>query len=167
LQATHVDLVQSVLAHWAQVYLNKVNEKCFARIACKLELMQPCARCAQASSHHHLAVMALVDVAVADHFLTSAWASGHSVKDRIALNMIRRAEEQGLISPEHTTLVPPTTLKPHQPACCSGLHRLPQRCRCCCFTSRLAYTCSLMWQRVLVMVARLCAVVLEDKENCC
>ena len=28
-----------------------------------------------------------------------------SVKDRIAFNMIKRAEEQGIISPEHTTLV--------------------------------------------------------------
>jgi hypothetical protein len=28
-----------------------------------------------------------------------------SVKDRIAYNMIKRAEEQGIISPERTTLV--------------------------------------------------------------
>jgi len=123
LHVTHAGLVQSdVCARWAQVYLNKVNEKCFARIACKLELMQPCARCAQTSSLHPLAVMVLVEVAAADHFLTSGRPPGHSVKDRIALNMIRRAEEQGLISPEHTTLVPPTTLKLHQPACWTGLH---------------------------------------------
>ncbi|KAI7835790.1 hypothetical protein COHA_010310 [Chlorella ohadii] len=32
-----------------------------------------------------------------------------SVKDRIALNMIRRAEEQGLISPDKTILVEPTS----------------------------------------------------------
>ncbi|KAK9846352.1 hypothetical protein WJX81_002167 [Elliptochloris bilobata] len=57
------------------VYLSKVNTRCFARIACKLELMQPCA----------------------------------SVKDRIAFNMIRRAEELGTISPERTTLVEPTS----------------------------------------------------------
>ena len=31
-----------------------------------------------------------------------------SVKDRIAFNMIKRAEEQGIISPEHTTLVSST-----------------------------------------------------------
>ncbi|BDA41494.1 Cysteine synthase, chloroplastic/chromoplastic [Coccomyxa sp. Obi] len=57
------------------VYLNKVNERCFAKIACKLELMEPCS----------------------------------SVKDRIAYNMIKRAEEQGIISPERTTLVEPTS----------------------------------------------------------
>ena len=32
-----------------------------------------------------------------------------AVKDRIALNMIRRAEEQGLISPDKTILVEPTS----------------------------------------------------------
>ena len=32
------------------------------------------------------------------------WPS-HSVKDRIALNMITKAEEAGLISPDKTTLV--------------------------------------------------------------
>lgn len=34
----------------------------------------------------------------------AAWPS-HSVKDRIALNMILKAEEAGLISPDKTTLV--------------------------------------------------------------
>ncbi|EIE25216.1 cysteine synthase A [Coccomyxa subellipsoidea C-169] len=57
------------------VYLNKVNERCFAKIACKLELMEPCS----------------------------------SVKDRIAYNMIKRAEEQGIISPDKTILVEPTS----------------------------------------------------------
>lgn len=57
------------------VYLNNITERCFAKVACKLELMEPC----------------------------------NSVKDRVALNMIRRAEEQGLIAPERTVLVEPTS----------------------------------------------------------
>ena len=35
-----------------QVFLNKVNERCFAKIACKLELMEPCRRYSYARPQH-------------------------------------------------------------------------------------------------------------------
>ncbi|KAK9797757.1 hypothetical protein WJX73_007031 [Symbiochloris irregularis] len=57
------------------VFLNRVNQPCYAKIACKLEIMEPCS----------------------------------SVKDRIASHMIKRAEEQGAITPQQTTLVEPTS----------------------------------------------------------
>lgn len=76
--------------HIFQVYLNKVNDRCFGRVACKLELMEPCCRCDHLATH----IIAY-----------NGTAHRHSVKDRIALNMIENAEANGLISPEKTVLV--------------------------------------------------------------
>jgi hypothetical protein len=91
-----------------QVYLNRVNERCFAKIACKLESMEPCSRCGGASQPVAPPCMPIPPLTCCKQRVPAQQQLlplPCSVKDRIALNMITRAEQAGRITPGKTTLV--------------------------------------------------------------
>ena len=117
--------LQAALA--SQVYLNRVNERCFARIACKLESMEPCSRCSLTASASKALRRCVHSFHARKHvcFAREADRTGvtpGSVKDRIALNMINRAEQEGLISPGSTTLVRRASFCITQTTICSLWH---------------------------------------------
>ena len=96
---------------------------CYADVVCKLESLEPCSSGAapplaplcRRSAHMRRRCPCRVPAAAAAQLahLAGPACPAHStapaVKDRIALNMVRRAEAQGLISPDKTILVEPTS----------------------------------------------------------
>lgn len=110
--------------HRTQVRLQKLPVPCFAEIVCKLEYLQPCKRSVSGQApgcgrtwtpFARRSPSPRVPRRV--HAGALGWTGGPhpinphplrslcSVKDRIAAQMVARAEERGLISPDRTVLV--------------------------------------------------------------
>ncbi|KAE8772374.1 cysteine synthase-like [Hordeum vulgare] len=92
-----VDVTQ-LIGKTPMVYLNNVVEGCVANIAAKLEYMGPCRSVKDRYTllSHHILQCCLCRLLL-------------NMFSRIALSMISDAEEKGLISPNKTILVEPTT----------------------------------------------------------
>lgn len=127
---TNPNLIHPNVCHppWPQVFLNHVSKGCLAKIACKLESLEPCCRYVCAGVWlvgwwlvGDLCVCPVLTPPVHQVPLFGAY----SVKDRIAYAMIQRAEEQGLIKAGVTTLVRVMSLTTFAtPSSLSHLHSL-------------------------------------------
>ncbi|GMN29378.1 hypothetical protein TIFTF001_049522, partial [Ficus carica] len=87
--------VTELIGNTPMVYLNNIVDGCVARIAAKLENMEPCA----SVKDRHVNRLSLISLEFVLLLLQT----------RIAQSMIQDAEEKGLITPGKTVLVEPTS----------------------------------------------------------
>lgn len=106
-QATANDLSLLLLA--LQVRLRKLPLGCTANIVAKLESMEPCKRWKEPGEVAKACVLGVGLLIDPTPIFIDHLPAPCSVKDRTALNMVRRAEEHGLITPGQTILVEPTS----------------------------------------------------------
>ena len=87
-----------LIGNTPMVYLNNIVDGCVARIAAKLELMEPCSSVKDRHMlYSHLFVFASQHLG---KFYLQINTFGHSLSIcRIAYSMIKDAEDKGLITP--------------------------------------------------------------------
>lgn len=78
------------------VYLNNIVDGCVARIAAKLEMMEPCSSVKERYVHIYIYITCLV--CSTRHYLCS-FVLNDLLVARIAYGMIKDAEDKGLITP--------------------------------------------------------------------